>query len=281
MHNLAISYAALGRHADALKLRQETLALRKAQLGRDHPDTLRSMNGVALSCAALGRHADAVKLYEEALLLMKAKLGPDHPDTLKSMHNLAVSYAALGRHADALKLGEETLALRKSKLGPDHPDTLLSMWMVAESLVQLDRGAEAVPVIDECLYRAAGKGVHPRLHLRLMILRLRHFEKKKDAAGCRQTAEMWENLKRADADSLYDAACMRAVTAAVLRAAERSPGGGERADAEADRSMAWLKQAVAAGYNNAAHLKQDKDLDALRDRADFAKLVTTLEGARD
>ncbi len=40
MNNLAISYAALGRHAEALKLREETLALRKAKLGPDHPDTL-------------------------------------------------------------------------------------------------------------------------------------------------------------------------------------------------------------------------------------------------
>jgi hypothetical protein len=45
--------------------------------------------------------------------------------------------------------------------------------------------------------------------------------------------------------------------------------------------MAWLKQAVAAGYKNTAHLKQDKDLDALRDRTDFTTLVTTLAGTRD
>ena len=42
MNNLADSYDALGRHADALKLREETLALRKAKLGPDHPDTLRA-----------------------------------------------------------------------------------------------------------------------------------------------------------------------------------------------------------------------------------------------
>ena len=37
MNNLALSYSDLGRHADALKLREETLALRKAKLGPDHP----------------------------------------------------------------------------------------------------------------------------------------------------------------------------------------------------------------------------------------------------
>ena len=47
MNNLAISYADLGRHAEALKLHEETLALRKAKLGPDHPDTLSSMNNLA------------------------------------------------------------------------------------------------------------------------------------------------------------------------------------------------------------------------------------------
>jgi serine/threonine protein kinase/tetratricopeptide (TPR) repeat protein len=281
MENLAVSYHALGRHADALEFFAETLARRKARLGPAHPDTLRGMNNLAVSYSALGRHADALKLREETLALRKAELGPDHPDTLMSMHNLANGYHALGRYADALKLREQTLALRKARLGPDHPDTLMSMWVVADSLAKLGRGAEAVPIIDAVARRAAGKVVDPRLLPGVMDLRLRHFEKDRDAMGCRQTAETWESLRGSDADSLYNAARMRAVTAAVLRAADKAPAGARQADAEADRALDWLKQAVAAGYKNAAHLKQDKDLDALRDRADFTKLVTALEGARD
>ena len=277
MNNLADSYDALGRHAEALKLHEETLALRKAKLGPDHPDTLVSMNNLANSYDALGRHAEALKLREETLALRKAKLGPDHPDTLLSMYNLANFYEALGRHAEALKLHEETLALRKAKLGPDHPDTLASMGGVASCLVAVHRGAEAVPVIDECVRLAAGKDVRPDLLPRVIDLRLRHFEKTKDAAGCRQTAAMWEKLKRTDLDSLYKAACFRAVTAAVLRAADKSASTAHQADAEADRAMAWLKQAVAAGYKDAAHLKQDNDLDSLRAREDFKKLVAALE----
>jgi serine/threonine protein kinase len=274
MNGLACSYAALSRHADAVKLYEETLALQKAMLGPDHPDTFQTMYNLAISYAALGRHSDALELREETLALHKARLGPEHPRTLMSMNNVASSYAAVGRYADALKLYEETLALQKARLGPDHPDTLSSMSGVAQTLVKLNRGAEALPVIDECARRAMATTAAPRLLPCLMDLRLRHFEKTRDAAGCRQTAEMWENLKRTDADSLYRAACVRAVTAAVVRAADTFGDGGREADAEADQAMAWLKQAVAAGYSNAAHLKQDRDLDALRGRADFLKLVT-------
>ena len=56
MNNLANSYAALGRHAEALKLHEETLTLRKAKLGPDHPDTLASMGNLADSLVA-GRSA--------------------------------------------------------------------------------------------------------------------------------------------------------------------------------------------------------------------------------
>jgi serine/threonine protein kinase/tetratricopeptide (TPR) repeat protein len=282
LNNVATGHAALGRHAEALRLYEETLARRKATLGRDHPDTLHSMHNLAAGYAALGQHAEALRLREETLARRQGRLGPDHPDTLASMEALAQSYGALGRHADALKLREETLARRKGALGPDHRDTLRSMWGVAESLAELGRGAEAVPILDECARRAAGKlCCRPRLLPDVMETRLRLFAKAGDATGCRQTAEMWENLKRADAASLYNAARMRAVTSAVARAADNSPAGGEQADAESDRAMAWLRQAVAAGYRDAAHLKQDRDLDALRDRADFTKLLTTLEGSRD
>jgi eukaryotic-like serine/threonine-protein kinase len=286
MSNLATSYAALGQHAEALKLREETLALMKAKLGPDHPDTLASMNNLANTYAALGRYADALKLNEKTLALRKAKLGLDHPDTLSSMYNLANSYYALGRYADALKLNEEALALRKAKLGPDHPDTLwstyLSMWGVAKDLVKLDRGAEAVPIIDECVQRVAGKVGHPSMIPEVMDLRLRHFEKSKDATGCRATAEMWEKLKRIDADSLYNAACMRAVTAAVIRGTDlKSVLPTKDAAAEADRAMAWLTQAIAAGYKDAAHIKEDTDLDALRDRGDFKKLLAQLAAGQE
>ena len=41
--------------------------------------------------------------------------------------------------------------------------------------------------------------------------------------------------------------------------------------------MAWLKQAIAAGYDNLALMQKDSDLDALCDCADFQKLVAELK----
>ena len=64
--------------------------------------------------------------------------------------------------------------------------------------------------------------------------------------------------------------------AAVIR-----EGKGPGADEQADQAMAWLKQAVAAGYKDVAHMKKDKDLDPLRDRDDFKKLLDSLQQAKE
>jgi tetratricopeptide (TPR) repeat protein len=153
MSNLAESYSAGGRPLEALKLNEETLRLRKAKLGLDHPDTLASMNNLAKSYVAAGRILEALKLQEETLRLKKTKLGPDHPDTLLSMNNLAASYLDAGRTEEALKLFEETLHLQKAKLGPAHPDTLRSMNNLASSYIAAGRVADALSILMETLAR--------------------------------------------------------------------------------------------------------------------------------
>jgi tetratricopeptide (TPR) repeat protein len=151
MHGLANCYDGLGRHPDALKLREETLALMKAKLGPDHPHTLSAMHNLALSLTALGRHAEALKLAQEALALTKAKLGPNHPRTLGSMDSLALIYHALSRHGEAVQLFEETLALMKVKLGPDHPTTLTTMHNLAGSYAAIGRHGEELKLREETL----------------------------------------------------------------------------------------------------------------------------------
>jgi hypothetical protein len=48
---------------------------------------------------------------------------------------------------------------------------------------------------------------------------------------------------------------------------------GDAAGADADRAVAWLGRAVAAGLTDRGHIAADADLAALRGRADFRALV--------
>jgi serine/threonine protein kinase len=276
-NNLALSYAEVRRYDDALKLQEETLALYKAKLGPSHPSTLKSMINVAKALGDLDRHADAVKMLEESLVIQRAKLPPDHPYILQTTYSLALRNHSLKRYAESLKFHTEAFALRKAKLGPDHRDTLFSMWGVATNLLILDQGPKAIPIIDECLQRAAaGKPVDPRFS-GLADKRLEYFEKLKDPAGCRATAELWEKMRCTDAGSFYNAARYRAVAAAISKTAKNPGADAARLAVEqADQAMAWLQKAIAAGFKDKAKLKEDKDLDALRDRDDFKKLLADL-----
>ena len=278
-NNLALSYSDAKRYEDAARLLEETVAVYTTKFGADHPATLVSMRNLAQAYADLKQYARAVTLCEQVLARQRIKPGPDHPETLHTIYGLAQYLASLERYPEALERHAEALALRKVKLGVDHRDTLFSMWGVASNLIKLGRDSEAIPIIDECLGRATRNPAYHRFS-GLADLRLRHFAKGRDAAGCRATAELWEKMPLRSGGSLYDAARYRAATAAILRATDHSDEGAKRAAAEADRAMDWLRKAVAAGFKDATSLSKNEDLEVLRDRADFRKLVSDLGSAR-
>ena len=56
-----------------------------------------------------------------------------------------------------------------------------------------------------------------------------------------------------------------------------TPQNIKDAAAEADKAMQWLQKAIAAGYKDVSQLAKDKDLDFLRERDDFKKLLAELE----
>ena len=98
MHNLATTHGDLGRHEDALRMKEETLAFRRRILPEDHPDIGQSSGQLAITYGDLGRHGDALRMKEETLAFRRRILPEDHPDICQSMNNLAITYGALGRH---------------------------------------------------------------------------------------------------------------------------------------------------------------------------------------
>jgi serine/threonine protein kinase/tetratricopeptide (TPR) repeat protein len=275
MHDLAESYAANGRALEALKLREATLPLLKARLGVGHRTTLLGMNGLALSYTDTGRIEEALKLFEETLQLRKAKLGPHHADTLMSMNNLAATYASKGRLQEAITLHEEALRLRKATLGSDHPDTLQSMTNLAQAYDGAGRTQEALKLCEEAFQLTNAREVPE-----LLVLRVRYLLKEQKLAAAVESAVKLKERAGVKAGQLYDAACAYALCAGAARQAQRAGAGTPGFEKLTQEAMGLLRQAVARGYKDAAHMKQDKDLDALRERADFQKLQAELAAPR-
>jgi serine/threonine protein kinase/tetratricopeptide (TPR) repeat protein len=73
-------------------------------------------------------------------------------------------------------------------------------------------------------------------------------------------------------DDLYNAACGHALCVSLADKPEMK-------EKYAARAVELLRKAVAKGYKDAAQMKKDADLDALRQRDDFQKLLADLEAA--
>jgi serine/threonine-protein kinase len=95
--------------------------------------------------------------------------------------------------------------------------------------------------------------------------------KKKQPARAVAAAELLADNARFP-DDLYNAACGYALCVPLAD----KPETKER---YAARAVELLRQAVAKGFKDAAQVKQDNDLDALRQRDDFNKLLADLEAA--
>jgi len=138
----ASALSALGRHEEALALKEEVLAAYREAFPPDHPDVLLAMGNLANTYSALGRHVEALALQEEVLAAYREAFPPDHPDVLWTMGNLANTYSALGRHVEALALQEEVLAAYREAFPPDHSNVLRAMGNLANTYSALGRHEE-------------------------------------------------------------------------------------------------------------------------------------------
>src|SRR5207237_1401836 len=135
----------------------------------------------------------------------------------------------------------------------------------ARSLSRLSKYAEALHAWDRAIQLASGSLQDGfRIGRAVTLARMHEPEK--------ATAEVEPLLQQADsATTIYNAACVFALAAAT-------PGlESGRASQYAARAVELLRKAVEKGYQNPEGIKTDKDLDSLRDRADFKQLLMQRE----
>src|SRR5262249_43824378 len=72
---MGITYFLCGDYDQAIQQHERALALRQAQLGQEHPDTMSSMQGLAQEYLGANRLTDALRLHEQVFKLRLAKLG--------------------------------------------------------------------------------------------------------------------------------------------------------------------------------------------------------------
>lgn len=123
--SLAETYARLGLLDKALPLLEQTLKVRRAALGSDHPDTITAIGNVGYILHALGRAEEAEPMFREAVERIERLRGSDHAEVAAHLNNLGYLLVDMGRPKDAYAYYERALAIQLREKGPDDVDTLL------------------------------------------------------------------------------------------------------------------------------------------------------------
>ena len=254
---LANIYNRLGRYQEGVALAESVVERRKVVLGLDHPETFRSIYYLGEHYRGSGRAAQAVVLLEPVVQRQGAVLGPSHPVTLSVKFALGRSLMDLGRTAEGLALFEEVVKGRAAALGPAHPHTLNAAFNLVGHLQQHGRVQDGLRIADESLKAAAGREGDPAVAAPVLRLRVIACDLRKDAAGYRVALARWEeSLKSPGPVDLYNRACWNTRLSVLVRAADPSPAGTKQAEADADRAVEYLRNALAAGYRGLARYRE-------------------------
>jgi serine/threonine protein kinase len=272
---------------EALKLRQRLVADFPTSPGYRF-ELARSLWQRGVLLRNRGRAQDAESAFRESVQLMRQVVAefpavPEYRNRLaRSLTELGIVLGNTGRAQDGEAALGEALELQQ-RLTADFPTMVHFRGELAFTWLSLGRLLQAAGRAQDA--ENAHREV-TRLYQQLIAdfptvpqyryeLAISHVELGDHAAAAEAAAQLIQAAVDPAGD-ICGAACIlaRCVSLAEgdtrLSAAERK----ERAEAYADRAMATLRQAVQNGYKDVDHMRTDKDLDPLRARPDFQKLLT-------
>ncbi|KAG7423240.1 Nephrocystin-3 [Fusarium oxysporum f. sp. raphani] len=132
-----------GEYTTAEEVVRMSAEAREKVLGKEHKDTLASMNNLASTLQGQGKYEEAEKMHRQTLEVSNMVLGKEHPSTLTSMNNLALALQGQGKYEEAVKIHRQTLNVKEKVLGKKHRDTLTSINNLANVLYGIDQFEEA------------------------------------------------------------------------------------------------------------------------------------------
>jgi serine/threonine protein kinase/tetratricopeptide (TPR) repeat protein len=309
---LAKTYSALGlvyqngdepeRAATMCKQAQDILS----QLVKDYPNVAKYQSLLGATQMNLGQvylirgwreqAATALKaaqeIYGGVVRGQREALPEDQQALARSHAMLGMAYGGLARIDEAEEQQQEALRIFE-KLAREHSDVLEYAYDVGRCHSELGRTAERAGRFDaalaelakaiEMFQQALDKGY---LRARILLLDTRINRGRVVAIQgdhARAIEEVEASLRQGDlrAVQLYNAACAYSrASAATDRDGKLSPTERNGLKTRyADQAMRNLRQAIAKGYRNPNVMVSDPDLDPLRARKDFQKLLTDLEAS--
>ncbi len=154
LQTAATTLLGLGLLDRATAPQEEALAIRRRELGVDHPDTLNSINKKGMLLQEQGRLADAEAYFRESLDGRRRLLGDEHRDTISSVSNMGLFLQIQGKSKEAEPYCREALEKFRRLLGDADPNTLNAIQNMGFLLLDQGKFAESETYYREALEKS-------------------------------------------------------------------------------------------------------------------------------
>jgi tetratricopeptide (TPR) repeat protein len=302
----ALNYSRLGRLDNAEKLFQQALD-RLNPLVQNHPlnseyqllmaTTQMNWGQLCLQRGWYEKGETALKAAQSVYgRLVRADAPPEDWESLARCDAILGTAYNLQAQTERAEAAQQQALKIFEKLAREHPDVLQYEYDVGRCYTELAWTAERAGRADAALARygkaiaiieaVVGKGFQPGRSggglLRARLLRAGTLAGRGDHAQATAEAEAVVRLGDLKSNNVYLVTCVFSrASAAADHDSKLSTADRARLKARyADRAMEYLRQAVADGWWNMNLMKKDTDLDPLRTREDFQKLLAELDEKR-
>ncbi|XP_069861523.1 nephrocystin-3 isoform X2 [Dipodomys merriami] len=162
-------------------LRRRALQLEELTLGKDTPDSARTLNELGVLYYLQNNLGTAEQFLRRSLEMRERVLGPEHPDCAQSLNNLAAICNEKKQYDKAAELYERALELRRRALAPDHPSLAYTAKHLAILYKKMGKLNKAVPLYElavEIRQKSFGSK-HPSVATALVNLAVLYSQMKK------------------------------------------------------------------------------------------------------
>lgn len=127
--DLANLYTKVGKYKEARFLYNNLLEVQNKELGKEHPDYLKTLNNLKKLSNKQGKHIN----IESSKVLSKVEVIEEgHPDYIFTVKRRASSYFEKGQYKQAQTLYEKIFSTQQKEVGEEHPDYMKSLNNLAK-----------------------------------------------------------------------------------------------------------------------------------------------------